>query len=152
MAHFLTYSDFGPVRVQLYVIISFEMACPFRLLHDPCVAFDFWTFDLHKHLHSVYRCTMARNIVNIVWFILDAYLIFYLLFFYRKTRNWSYLLLSLIILSLMPFSIMRVLSIPVAPLMISLGWWRYVLLGLEIVGMVLVEAKFISDLIRGRPW
>ena len=88
---------------------------------------------------------------NIVWLILDMYLIFYLLFWYRRTTNWSYVLMALILLSLLPLSVMRVLGIPVAPLIMGLGWWRYLIFGPQIVGICIVVVKFVSDSVQERP-
>lgn len=91
---------------------------------------------------------MARNTVLCG---LGVYLVFYLLFWYKKTRNWLHLLLAIVILSLLPFSVMRVLNIPVTPFILSLGWWRYVLLGLEIAGLIIAGVKFVSDSVQERP-
>lgn len=88
---------------------------------------------------------------NIVWLGLGIYLLFYWLFRYNKTRDWFHLLIVLLALSFFPISIMKVLGIPVVPLMLSHDWWRYVILGLQVLGLVIVVVKFVSDSVQERP-
>lgn len=88
--------------------------------------------------------------INTIWLGIGVFLFGYMLLWYRKTRNWVYLLTALILLSVLPFPVLRILLIPYKSILREFGWWWYGLVILGVICAFIIILQLISDTKCGR--